>query len=62
MITVDQARARIAADLRPLATEIVGLGDALGRVLGEDGTRGGSRAEKPCGSSRARRCPWAAMR
>ena len=36
MITVDQARARIAADLKPLGTEIVGLGDALGRVLGED--------------------------
>ena len=36
MISVDEARQRINAAVAPLDTEVVGLTDALGRVLAED--------------------------
>lgn len=36
LITVDEARARVLAAVRPLAGERVGVDDALGRVLSED--------------------------
>jgi molybdopterin molybdotransferase len=35
MIAVDEARARIVADLRPVGTELVSLADAAGRTLAE---------------------------
>lgn len=35
MIAVDQARARILAELRPVGTELVSLADAAGRTLAE---------------------------
>ncbi|WP_119458652.1 gephyrin-like molybdotransferase Glp [Rhodospirillaceae bacterium SYSU D60014] len=36
MISVEEARTRICAAIRPLGSEQVGLGEALGRVLAED--------------------------
>jgi molybdopterin molybdotransferase len=36
MISVDEARQRIAAAMRPVGVEVVPLDHALGRVLAED--------------------------
>ena len=38
LISVEEARGRVLAAVRPLAAESVPLGDALGRVLAEDAT------------------------
>src|SRR3954468_15596251 len=36
LISVDEARTRVLTAVRPLATEAVGVDDAVGRVLAED--------------------------
>ena len=38
MLSIDQARAAVLADVHALAAEAIPIGDALGRVLAEDVT------------------------